>query len=51
MAIRRVPPLVIGAALLWIGLFAIGLWTGDRPVMAVAVAGALASVLAWWVSS
>jgi hypothetical protein len=48
---RDVPTLAYVAYGLMAVLFLIGVWTADRPVMAVAVLGVFAVSLAWWVSS
>ncbi len=49
--IKAVPTVAYVAYGLLALLFLLGLWTSDRPIMAVAVLGVGAVSLAWWVSS
>ena len=49
--LKRVNPLIIVIAVVLIGLFVLGVLTGDRPIMAVAVAGVIAAGFGWWLVS
>lgn len=51
LELPRVNPILVFVALLWIGLFVLGLVTDDRPIMAVAVGGTILSGVGWWLVS